>query len=81
MSAEWGWTTNLDRQNQISTLIEKQKHSDDMIEAAKTAHNVLVSELDKTKAELRDTKADLEDAQGTRIRLCSICYRLSKFAF
>ena len=35
-----------------------------MIEAAKTAHNVLVSELDKTKAELRDTKADLEDAQG-----------------
>ena len=38
-----------------------------MIEAAKTAHNVLVSELDKTKAELRDTKADLEDAQGTKI--------------
>lgn len=37
-----------------------------MIEAAKTAHNVLVSELDKTKAELRDTKADLEDAQGTK---------------
>ena len=38
-----------------------------MLEAAKTAHNVLVSELEKSKNDLNQARDDLQAAQGKSV--------------
>ena len=40
------------------------RESNELLEAAKTAHNVLVSELEKSKGDLAAMRGDLADADG-----------------
>ena len=47
-----------------------------MLEAAKTAHNVLVSELEKSKNDLSEARDSLQAANGKSM---PISYRLTEF--
>lgn len=51
-----------DRQTEIIGLKKELQRSDEMLEAAKTAHNVLVSELEKSKNDLSQARDSLQAA-------------------
>ena len=55
---------NSDRQENIIALKKELRESNELLEAAKTAHNVLVSELEKSKGDLAAMRGDLVDADG-----------------
>ena len=60
-----------DRQDNIIALKKELRESNELLETAKTAHNLLVQELDKykgalekSKDELTQTQTDLAEADG-----------------